>query len=65
MLTIEEKKTQNESMMENARAANEAEKKNRRGGSSISAINPHDKLSFQTLLPQLRIATDTNNAKLT
>ena len=46
MLTIEEKKTQNESMMENARAANEAEKKNRRGGSSISAINPHDKLSF-------------------
>ena len=48
---MEEKKVQNEQMMENARAANEAEKKNRRGGSSIAMVNPHDKLSFQTLLP--------------
>ena len=28
-------------------------------------MNAHDKLSFQTLLPQLKVATDTSNAKLT
>ena len=60
---MDEKKTQNEAMMENAREANAAEKKNRRGGSV--SINAHDKLSFQTLLPQLKVATDTSNAKLT
>lgn len=28
-------------------------------------MNAHDKLSFQTLLPQLKVATETSNAKLT
>ena len=50
--------------MENAREATIAEKKNRRAG-SVSISNVHDKLSLQTLLPQLKIATDTSNAKLT
>jgi len=50
--------------MENAREASQTEKKNRRG-SSVSMMNAHDKLSFQTLLPQLKVATDTSNAKLT
>ena len=62
---MEEKKTHNESMLENARAGYEAERKNRRAGSSISTINPHDKLSFEALLPQLKVATEQSNTKLT
>ena len=61
---MDEKKTQNEALMENARDASAAEKKNRRGG-SVSTMNAQEKLTFQTLLPQLKIATDTSNAKLT
>ena len=64
VITMDEKKTQNDALMENAREATLAEKKNRRGG-SVSIMNAHDKLSFQTLLPQLKVATDTSNAKLT
>ena len=47
---MEEKKKQNDALMENAREATIAEKKNRRAG-SVSIMNAHDKLSFQTLLP--------------
>ena len=64
VMTMDEKKKQNEALMENAREATLAEKKNRRGG-SVSIMNAHEKLSFQTLLPQLKVATDTSNAKLT
>ena len=64
VITMEEKKVQNDALLENAREATIAEKKNRRAG-SVSIMNAHDKLSFQTLLPQLKIATDTSNAKLT
>ena len=64
VITMDEKKAQNDAMLENAREATLAEKKNRRAG-SVSNMNAHDKLSFQTLLPQLKIATDTSNAKLT
>ena len=64
VITMDEKKAQNEALLENAREATAAEKKNRRAG-SVSIMNAHDKLSFQTLLPQLKIATDTSNAKLT
>lgn len=50
--------------MDNAREATIAEKKNRRAG-SVSIMNAHEKLSFQTLLPQLKVACDTSTAKLT
>ena len=50
VLTMDEKKVQNEALLENAKEATAAEKKNRRAG-SVSIMNPHDKLSFQTLLP--------------
>ena len=49
-ITMEEKKAQNNALMENAREATIAEKKNRRAG-SVSISNVHDKLSLQTLLP--------------
>ena len=49
-LTMDEKKVQNNALMENAREATIAEKKNRRAG-SVSISNVHDKLSLQTLLP--------------
>ena len=42
---MDEKKAQNEALMENAREATAAEKKNRRAG-SVSIMNAHDKLSF-------------------
>lgn len=45
VLTMDEKKKQNEALMENAREATQAEKKNRRGG-SVSIMNAHEKLSF-------------------
>ena len=61
---MDEKKKQNEALMDNAREATLAEKKNRRAG-SVSIMNAHEKLSFQTLLPQLKVATDTSNTKLT
>ena len=50
VITMEEKKVQNDALLENAREATIAEKKNRRAG-SVSIMNAHDKLSFQTLLP--------------
>jgi len=50
VITMDEKKKQNEALMDNAREATIAEKKNRRAG-SVSIMNAHDKLSFQTLLP--------------
>ena len=48
--TMDEKKAQNDALMDNAREATMAEKKNRRAG-SVSIMNAHEKLSFQTLLP--------------
>ena len=64
VLTMDEKKTQNDALLENAKEATLAEKKNRRAG-SVSIMNAHEKLSFQTLLPQLKVAVDTSSAKLT
>ena len=44
-LTMDEKKKQNDALLENAREATLAEKKNRRAG-SVSIMNAHEKLSF-------------------
>lgn len=44
-LTMDEKKKQNEALMENAREASLAAKKNRRGG-SVSIMNAHEQLNF-------------------
>ena len=42
---MDEKKKQNDALMENAKEATAAEKKNRRAG-SVSIMNAHEKLSF-------------------
>ena len=42
---MDEKKKQNDALMDNAREATQAEKKNRRAG-SVSIMNAHEKLSF-------------------
>ena len=47
---MDEKKAQNTALLENAREASLAEKKNRRAG-SVSVTNAHEKLSIQTMLP--------------
>ena len=44
-LTIDEKKTSNEALMENVRETSQAERKNRRE-SSVSMMNVHNKPSF-------------------
>lgn len=50
MLTLEEKKTQNNAILDNAKEATEAEKKAKKRAGSVSVQN-NGAFSLQTLLP--------------
>jgi hypothetical protein len=64
MLTLEEKKTQNNAILDNAKEATEAEKKAKKRAGSVSVQN-NGAFSLQTLLPQLKVAVDNSTARLT
>ena len=64
MLTIDEKKAQNMSLVEQGKEAAKEEMKNKKRSGSVSVSNPQA-LSLQSLLPQLKVAVDQSVSKLT
>ena len=64
MLTLEEKKVQNNTLLEQGKEAAKEELKEKKRAGSVS-VSKTQAFSMNSLLPQLRVAVDTSAAKLT